>query len=131
MQSFDATERSDGRFYFDMIPDMQLCELVDANADCVLSDIYLWSCVFGLAMFLIWVVGVPYLLLHMANWGAKRVKLHHDDSFKQQMGWFYLRFNRDNYWWEITIMLRKLGMVMINTFQTSNAFAQVRLPSRQ
>ena len=62
--------------------------------------------------FMCYGIGVPAgLYLVMSK--AQKYKKFSDPNFVQRYGWLYLRFNRDFWYWEIVMMVRKCLIVII------------------
>eukprot|EP00622_Pseudochattonella_farcimen_P001850 FR736652.1.p1 GENE.FR736652.1~~FR736652.1.p1 ORF type:complete len:261 (+),score=18.79 FR736652.1:117-785(+) len=73
---------------------------------------YFWIFVSSLLFFLIYGVGIP-LFLFIKLREANITNRMGDIRTMQRYGWLYMRYNRDQYYWEIVTMFRKLLLVII------------------
>ncbi|KAJ6226090.1 g protein-coupled receptor-related [Anaeramoeba flamelloides] len=81
-----------------------------------------WVIFFGI----IYIIGIPALLLYMLNYYAKNVE---DKLFDARLGLLCARYSKEWYYWELVIMTRKLIFIIFECFLNYNPFLQTGLCS--
>mmetsp|Transcript_13951 Transcript_13951/g.18300 ORF Transcript_13951/g.18300 Transcript_13951/m.18300 type:complete len:1129 (+) Transcript_13951:344-3730(+) len=102
-EPLDCTDQPNGRRYMD----------ADPSYECVsLSQTYYGLMEFFAGiMFVCYGFGIPIYLFRTLSHAKKKNKMG-DMQFIQRYGWLYLRYNRDFYYWEIVMLVRKLFIVI-------------------
>eukprot|EP00191_Tetraselmis_sp_GSL018_P017914 CAMPEP_0177586998 /NCGR_PEP_ID=MMETSP0419_2-20121207/5393_1 /TAXON_ID=582737 /ORGANISM="Tetraselmis sp., Strain GSL018" /LENGTH=1998 /DNA_ID=CAMNT_0019076971 /DNA_START=225 /DNA_END=6221 /DNA_ORIENTATION=- len=98
--------------------------------------------VLGLIGLIVYTFGIPTAFFLVLRYG-RVYNLFHQERFKRQWGWLYLRYEREWYFWEIVIMARRgllvvvlvscqsvpslqlvMGIVLVTTLITSHFYAR-------
>lgn len=78
----------------------------------------------GIPGLLLWCVGVPVLFLGVL-W-RERLNLHQEDV-RAYLGFLYIGYRQEHYYWEVMVILRKLAVVAITTVVHSTGMSRLRL----
>lgn len=116
-----CTRQGDGIRYMNANPDIE-CTILNFET----KDPYTAMSIAAYVLFVVYGFGLPiYLFWALTN--AKRRNLMGDMNFIQRYGWLYLRYNRDYYYWEIVMLLRKLFIVLFqmafNNYPSKQVYA--------
>merc|ERR1719453_2819651 len=72
---------------------------------------YFWYAALSVFLFIGYGVGIP-LTLFLQLRRANNNNQMGDTRFMQRFGWLYMRYNRDQYYWEMFVMTRKLLLII-------------------
>lgn len=78
----------------------------------------------GIPGLLLWCVGVPVLFLGVL-W-RERLKLHQEDV-RAYLGFLYIGYRQEHYYWEVMVILRKFAVVAVTTVVHSRGMSRLRL----
>ena len=68
--------------------------------------------VFGI---IVYVIGIPVFFINILYNGRKH-RLFDQQSYRDQYGWLFMRFESEYYFWELTFQARRLAFVLISIF---------------
>lgn len=114
MEPLDCTTQPDGRRSMDANPEIECTFLEGDYARLQVSSFF---------FFVTYGIGIPSVLFYILYKARKNKKMG-DVGFVQRFGWLYLRYNRDYYFWEIFVLVRKLLLVLIQMVYNAEPVSQ-------
>ena len=90
---------------------------IDLEEICWQDRHLVWAAVLGVGQIICWVVGLPMLVL-IVLW-RQRARLYSDKIARFRYGLFFVGYRERRWYWEATVVLRKIAVVALGVFGPS------------
>ncbi len=98
----------------------------DMSIRCYTPEHVSWMIALGIPMMAVYVVGIPAVILYLLNKNHEHLE---EPDVKRKYFFLYTGYEREWWFWEVLVAIRKLSLVAVTVFWQYSVELQVRSAS--